>query len=137
MPPGRPPQAAPFETTLLRPQIIRSVARTEPSPRIPFDLSELASHPKEPHRGKEAATRLPVALPRGGVLEPKRKRDWVIHKKADQLPDEPGIPILCFQHSALGEDMMPGLHRTAALTFVSFMARNIEPPIVLAYRSVV
>jgi hypothetical protein len=105
---------------------------------LPFDLSEdntpLPQIPQGPGR---AANTSAVTLPRVGVLEPKGEGLWVIHKISNRLLDIAWSVIERFQYATLGEDMMPGLHRAATLTLVSFVTRNMKPPIVLACRCMV
>jgi hypothetical protein len=56
---------------------------------------------------------------------------------SNRLSDVARGAIERFQYAALGEDMMPGLHRAATLAFVSFVTGNMEAPIVLACRCMI
>ena len=66
-------------------------------------------------------------------MEPKAKGGWVLHQESDELSQKARNPIERFKHSAVREDMTPGLRRVTALTFMSVVAWNIKPSIVLAY----
>ena len=70
-------------------------------------------------------------------MEPERKCGRVLHQESDELSQKVGNPIERFKHSAVREDMTPGLRRVTALTFVSVVAWNIKPSIVLAYRGMI
>ena len=70
-------------------------------------------------------------------MEPERKCGRVLHQESDELSQEARNPIESFKHSAVREDMTPGLRRVTALAFVSVMAWNIKPSIVLAYRGMI
>jgi hypothetical protein len=122
----------------LVPRSSTSVARTDTSLGLLFDLSESHAPPlgvsQDPGR---AANTSAVTLPRVGVLEPKSKHLWVIHKISNRLSDVARSAIERVQYAALGKDVMPGLHRAATLTLVSFVARNMELPIVLACRGMI
>jgi hypothetical protein len=105
---------------------------------LPFDLSESHAPPLGVPQGPgRAANTSAVTLPRVGVLEPKGEGLWVIHQISNRLSDVARSAIERVQYAALGEDMMPGLHRAATLAFVSFVTRNMEALIVLACRCMV
>ena len=70
-------------------------------------------------------------------MEPERKGGRVLHQESDELTQEARNPIESFEHSAVREDMTPGLRRVTTLTFVSVMAWNIKPSIVLTYRGMI
>ena len=71
------------------------------------------------------------------ILEPERKCGRVLHQESDELSQKAGNPVESFKHSAVREDMTPGLRRVTTLTLVSVMAWNIKPSIVLAYRGMI
>ena len=70
-------------------------------------------------------------------MEPERKCGRVLHQESDELSQKAGNPIEGVKHSAVREDVMPGLRRVTTLTFMSVMAWNIKPSIVLAYRGMI
>ena len=70
-------------------------------------------------------------------MEPETKGGRVLHQESDELSQKAGNPVESFKHSAVREDVTPGLRRVTALTFVSVMAWNIKPSIVLAYRGMI
>lgn len=67
-----------------------------------------------------------------GVLKPKGEGLWVVNEKSDKSHDVSQIAVLSIQYTALGKDMMLGLHWTPALTLMCFVVGDVELPIVLA-----
>ena len=65
-----------------------------------------------------------------GVGESKRR--WIRYQESDQFPSKFRGPVKGIKHTAVREDVVPSLHRTTALTFVSF--GDVEPTIVFADR---
>ena len=45
--------------------------------------------------------------------------------------------VLGVQYTALGKDVMPGLHQTPALTFMSVLVWDVDLPIVLTCRGMI
>ena len=70
-------------------------------------------------------------------MEPERKCGRVLHQESDELTQEARNPVESFKHSAVREDMTPGLRRVTTLTFVSVVAWNIKLSIVLTYRGMI
>ena len=111
----------------LGPHSSTSVVMKDTSQVLPFGLSRNL----KPHGAPNpTGCGPPIRHPRG-ILKPKCKYLRVVNQKSDKFHDISWITVLSIQYTALGEDMMPGLHQTTTLTLVSFVVRNVEPPIVV------
>ena len=134
LPPDQRRSDALFKEKLLGRSFIRICCQDRHVARATLRPFAQSSSP-EKFQTRQVAANLTVT-PRG-VLKPEGKSLRVINEKSDKFHDESRIAVLGIQYAALGKDVMPGLHRTSALTLMCFVVGNVEPPIVLACRGMI